>query len=245
MGSSSTTTQNNKPYEAAEPLIQQGLGDAQAMYQQGGFNIQPYQGSLVAGYDPFRAAADAAAPGVVGGALQGAQGASGALANAMNPNWYNPALQGVADNVIADVMPAINATFASAGRTGGGLHEQNLARGLSSGLANAYYGAYGDAQNRALSAAGMVPGINQSAFGALDYLSGRGEGRQGYQQDVIAADVFQDQQAKTADLQALQDYLALSTGAGSMFGVSSQRTQQNPGLLGILGGGLQLGGMFF
>lgn len=243
MGSSSTTTQNNKPYEAAQPLIDQGLADAQAMYNSGGFNIQPYQGNLVAGYDPFRAQADAMAPGVANAALQGAGGAYGAAQNAMNANWYTPALQGVADNVIADVMPAINATFSGAGRTGGGLHEQNLAKGLTAGLSNAYYDAFNQTQNRALNAAGMIPGINNSAFGALDYLSGRGEDRQAYQQDLIAADVMQDQQSKTADLNALQDYLALTTGAGSQFGVQSSTTKNSPGLLGMLGFGLQGAGL--
>jgi hypothetical protein len=243
MGSSQTTTQNNKPYEAAQPMIDQGLRDAQSMYNSGGFNIQPYQGDLVAGYDPFRSQADAAAPGVVGGALGGVQAAQGAIGQQMDQNWYNPALQGVAQNVIADVMPAINSTFAMNGRTGGGLHEQNLAKGLAAGLANPYYNAFNQAQNRSLTAAGMVPGMNNAAYGALDYLSGRGEDRQAYEQQQIAADVMQDQQAQTAELQALQDYMALATGAGSMFGVQSSTTRNNPGLLGIMGLGLQGAGI--
>lgn len=239
MGSSSTTTQNNKPYEAAQPLIDQGLADAQAMYNSGGFNIQPYSGNLVADYDPFRAAADAFAPNAVRGAMGAYGAASTAAQNLTNSDWYTQGLRGVADNVIADVMPAINATFSGAGRTGGGLHEQNLAKGLTAGISDAYYGAYGDAQDRSLRAAGILPELNTAAFSALDYLSGRGEARQGYEQDLIAADVMQDQQAKTADLAALQDYLALSTGAGSQFGVQSSTTSKGGGILGALGFGLQ------
>lgn len=240
MGSSSTTTQNNEPYEAAKPLINQGLADAQSMYNAGGFNISPYQGQLVADYDPMRASADAAAPGAAYGGLNNASAASGALQGAMNADYYNPALRAVGQNVIADIMPAINATFAGNGRTGGGLHQQNLAKGLSAGLADAYYGAYDTAQNRALGAAGMVPTVNNAAYGALDFLSGQGADRQAYEQQVIAGDVLQDQQAKTAELNALQDYMALASGAGSMFGVQSSRTSQSPGLGGILGLGLQL-----
>lgn len=239
MGSTSTTTQNNKPYEAAEPLIQEGLADARQMYQSGGFNISPYGGKLVADYDPFRGMADAATPGAVGAALGSTQGASGVLSRAMSPEYYTEALQGVRDNVIADIMPSINSTFAGSGRTGGGLHQQSLAKGLSAGVADAYYDAFNQAENRALGAAQMVPGINNASFGALDYLQGAGQGRQAYQQDLIEADVFQDQQAKTAERNALQDYLALSTGAGSTFGVQSSKTQQNPGLMGILGLGMQ------
>ncbi len=239
MGSSQTTVQNNEPYEAARPLIDQGLADAQNLYNQGGFNIEPYGGQLVADYDPFRGQADAAAPGAVNAALGGAGQAHGLLSNQMNADWYNPALQGVADNVIADVMPAINSTFAGAGRTGGGLHQQHLAKGLASGLSNAYYDAFNNQQNRAMTAAGMLPGVNNAAFGALDYLSGRGEDRQSYAQSQIAADALQHQQAQTGELNALQDYLSLSSGAGSMFGVQSSRTRNNPGLLGMMGLGLQ------
>lgn len=245
MGSSSTTTQNNEPYAAARPLIDQGLRDAQRMYGQGGFNITPYEGQLVADYDPMRAQADAATPGLVNANLGGVAQAQGAVGRQMDPNWYNPALQGVAQNVIRDVMPAVNSTFAGSGRTGGGLHQDALASGLSSGLADAYYGAFNQAQNRSLDAAGMVPGLNQAGYGALDYLQQAGQGRQGYEQSQIEADVFQDQQRKNQALDAIKDYLQLSSGAGSMFGVQTSRTQQSPGALGFLGLGMQAAPFLF
>lgn len=237
---SQTTTTNNAPYDKAQPLINQGLRDAKALYDAGGFNIQPYQGSLVAGYDPFRQMADSAAPGVAGAAMQRANMAAGGMQRAMDPNYYNAALQGVKDNVIADVMPAINSTFAMNGRTGGGLHQQNLAKGLSAGVADAYYGAQQSSEDRALNAAGMLPGVANAQYGAFDFLQGAGQGKQDYEQALINADVLQDQQSKTTGLNAIQDYLALSTGAGSQFGVqSSTSSGGGGGLLGALGFGLQ------
>lgn len=245
MGSSSTTTQNNQPYRPAQPMINQGLADAQAMYQAGGFNITPYQGQMVAGYDPFRAMADRATGGVAQGALGGANMAMGAAGRAMDPTQWRAGLDGVRDNVIADVMPAINATFGTSGMTGSTLHQQNLARGLSSGLANAYYGAQQNAENRALTAAQMVPGLNNAAFGVTDFLQNAGQNRQAYQQDLINADMLRDQQTQTAARDALQDYMALVSGAGSAFGVQSSRTSQSPGLLGIAGLGMQAAPFLF
>ena len=245
MGSQSTTTQNNEPYEAARPLIDQGLADAQSMYNAGGFNIQPYQGQLVAGYDPMRAYSDSLMQPGSNVALQRNADAYGAADRAMNPNWYNPALQGVAQNVIADVMPSVNSTFAGSGRTGGGLHQQALAKGLTSGLSDAYYGAQQRSQDRALNAAGMVPGLNADQFQTFNNLQNAGQDRQAYNQAQIQADVFQDQQQKTAALNAIQDYLSLSSGAGSMFGVQTSTSRQSPGLMGMLGLGLQAAPFMF
>lgn len=240
MGSSSTTTQNNKPYEAAEPLLKQGLSDAQAMYNAGGFNITPYQGNLVAGRTGYQTAADAMTPGQVGGALGGVDAAQQAAMRAMDPSLRSGAFDQVRQNTIAEIMPAINASFAGSGMTGSTLHQQNLAKGLSAGIAGVENDAWQMGEQRAMQAAGMMPGLNAAGFGALDYMRDVGAGQQRQNQAEINAAVLQDQQAKTGELNALQDYLALSSGAGSMFGVQSATTRQSPGLLGMLGMGLQL-----
>ncbi len=239
MPGNQTTTQENKPYEAAQPLIDQGLGDAQSMYESGGFNISPYQGNLVAGFDPLQQAQFSAAPGAVAGALGGVGSAQAAAQRAMDPTLRSGAFDQVKQNVIADIMPAINSSFAGSGMTGSSLHAQNLAKGLSSGLADVENQAFQQGETRALQAAGMIPGLNNAAFGALNYLGEMGGQRQDQSQAEINAAVLQDQQAKTGELNALQDYLALSTGAGGMFGVQSSTSRQNPGLLGFAGLGLQ------
>jgi hypothetical protein len=237
-------TQSYQPYSHARPMIRQGLRDAQSLYNQGGFNIQPYGGQMVAGFDPMRADAVSSTPSVVNDAFSRSNAAYGAVSGAMNPSNWMAGLDGVRENIIADVMPAINSSFAMDGRTGGGLHAQNLAKGVTQGVANAYYGAYNQAQDRALGAAGMVPGINNAQFGALDFMRGMGADRQGYNQDVINAQVLQNQQGQMAPMQAIQDYLALVGGVGNSFGSQTARESGNPGLLGVLGAGAKIGGMF-
>lgn len=244
-GNTSTTTQNNKPYEAAQPLIDQGLADARQMYEQGGFNITPYGGPLVASPDAFSQAAYGMAPGAVGGALQGAQAAQGGLLRALDPSMRSGAFDQVRENTIASIMPSINSSFAGSGMTGSSLHAQNLARGLSQGLGEVENAAWQQGEGRALQAAGMMGQANQNMLAPLDYLRSVGSERQAQSQAEIQAAALQDQQAKTAELNALQDYLALSSGAGSMFGVQQSTQRQNPGAMGILGLGLQAAPLLF
>lgn len=239
MGGSTTTVQKNTPYQAAKPLLDQGLGDAKAMYDAGGFNISPFDGQRVAGFDPLRQATIDQTAGVVSQGLGAANTAYGAAQAAMDPTQWRQGLDQVRDNVIADVMPAINGTFAGSGMTGSSLHQTNLADGLASGLGEVYYGAQNAAQNRALQAAGMLPSINAGATGLLGFQDQVGQGRQQYEQGVINSNMQADQQAKTAELAALQDYLNIANGVGSTFGTSSATSKQSMGLGGILGLGLQ------
>lgn len=244
MGTSSTTTQRNDPYGPSQPYINQGLADAGALYDAGGFRIDPYMGDLVADRDPLSNAAYNASGGVGAGGLNSANMAQGSLARAMDPNVRSQYTDQLVQNTIDRIMPGINSSFAGSGMSGSGLHAQNLASGVSSGVAGVLDNAWQQGENRALQAAGMVPGINNAAYGAVNFLDTMGRGNQQQNQAEINAAVLQDQQAQTADLNAIQDYLALTSGVGGMFGVQSSRTSGGNGLLAALGFGLQgLGGI--
>lgn len=245
MGTSSTTTQRNDPYGPSQPYINQGLADAGALYDAGGFRIDPYMGDLVADRDPLSNAAYNASGGVGAGGLNSANMAQGSLARAMDPNVRSQYTDQLVQNTIDRIMPGINSSFAGSGMSGSGLHAQNLASGVSSGVAGVLDNAWQQGENRALQAAGMVPGINNAAYGAVNFLDTMGRGNQQQNQAEINAAVLQDQQAQTADLNAIQDYLALTSGVGGMFGVQSSRQSQSPGLLGMLGFGLQAAPLMF
>jgi len=245
MGTSSTTTQRNDPYGPSQPYINQGLADAGALYDAGGFRIDPYMGDLVADRDPLSNAAYNASGGVGAGGLNSANMAQGSLARAMDPNVRSQYTDQLVQNTIDRIMPGINSSFAGSGMSGSGLHAQNLASGVSSGVAGVLDNAWQQGENRALQAAGMVPGINNAAYGAVNFLDTMGRGNQQQNQSEINAAVLQDQQAQTADLNAIQDYLALTSGVGGMFGVQSSRTSGGNGLLGALGFGMQAAPLLF
>jgi hypothetical protein len=238
-GSSSTTTQRADPWGPAQPYIKQGLDDAGALYDAGGFNITPYSGNVVAGYDPMRAAADSAAPEVAQGGLNAANQGMGAISQFFDPNQQSAQFGQVLQNTVNQIMPQVNGSFAGSGMTGSGLHAQNLSKGVSAGVADVLNQNYQQGANRALTAAGMVPGMNNAAYGAVDFLNNQGTNRQTYNQDVINADVLADQQRKTSAMNAIQDYMSLVSGVGSAFGVQSSTSKQSPGFMRMLGFGAQ------
>lgn len=69
-------------------------------------------------------------------------------------------------SVMEDVMPGMNATFANSGMTGSSLHQQNLAKGLASGMARENANLINQAEDRALQAAGMRQGAMEAHRGA-------------------------------------------------------------------------------
>jgi hypothetical protein len=226
-------------------LIDQGLQQAEQMYNNGGFNIQPYQGDMVAGFSGLQSQAQGLAPMVAGMGIQGTGAAQMAAMQAMDPNARSAAFDQVKQNTIADIMPAINGSFAGSGMTGSGLHAQNLAAGLSQGLGEVENNAWQQGQARSLQAAGMMPMLNNATQGSVDFLNQYGGQQQEQAQLELNARVLQDQQAQTGELNALQDYLALTTGAGSQFGVQSSTQKQGGGLAGALGFGLQAAPLLF
>jgi hypothetical protein len=169
----------------------------------------------------------------------------GAARAAMNPNAQSAQFEQTLQNRINQIMPQINASFAGSGMTGSELHAQNLSAGVSSGVADVLNQNWQGNQNRALQAAGMVPGINQGAYGSLDFLSQMGQRGQQQNQAEISADILRNQEQQAAARNAIQDYLALTSGVGSMFGVQSSTQKGSPGLLGIAGLGLQAAPLIF
>ncbi|MGB1214834.1 MAG: tail fiber domain-containing protein [Pikeienuella sp.] len=213
-------------------MINQGLADAQNLYNSGGFSPDPYQWGMVAGFDPLRNDAIALGQESVTQNIANLDASQAALTRAMDPSVSDELKQ----SVMESVMPGINATFSNSGMTGSDLHQQNLAKGLATGMS----GLIDNAENRAIGAAQMLPTLGQYRTDQSSYLDNLGQGRQDYEQDLINEAMLRHNQATTADQTALQNYMALTTGAGSTFGVQ-QSTQSGggTGALGILGLGLQ------
>lgn len=245
MGSKSTTTAKADPWKPVQPYLMEGVKDASALYNSGGFKVDPYSGQMVAGYDPLKAQADAGVQSAYGNAMDMAGQGQQALTNAMDPNARSAGWDQVVQNTINGIMPGINSSFAGSGMTGSGLHAQNLAKGLSAGVADVENQAWQQGQNRALQAAGMLPQMAGMEFGAADALRAAGADRQQQSQQEISANVLQDQQAKTSELSAIQNYLSLMSGLGGQFGTQTQTQSQNAGLMGMLGFGLQAAPLLF
>ncbi|MGB0854957.1 MAG: tail fiber domain-containing protein [Pikeienuella sp.] len=198
--------------------------------------IDPYSGPMVAEFDPVRAQAISTAQDSVGKNLASADVARGSLTSMLGQG----ALESAKQSVIEGLMPSINSTFAHSGMTGSDLHQQNLTKGLSTGLAQ----LEDNALNRQLSAANALQGLGQFTNSQSGFLEQLGAGRQQNTQDKINAAMLKDQQYKSADLDALRNYMSLTSGVGSAFGVQSSTQRGGAGALGILGLGLQAAPLF-
>ena len=235
------------------------MQQAQDLYSRGGFEITPYAGDWVANADP---ATTAGQNGILGlgpagnlnptiDAISGLATSSANRAMA-GPNFnFDPQRQAVIDSI----MPAINGTFAGSGMTGSSLHAANLSKGLSAGLADAEMGfrdqemrAQQQAYGQATGAAGMLPGFMSAQAGYdrqpfVDQIMVGGQ-RQAQGQAEIDANMQRHLLSQGSEANALRDYVSMLMGVGQPFGTSTATQQTRLGPMGILGGGLQIAGMW-
>jgi hypothetical protein len=215
-------------------------------------------------------------------------------------------------NVIEGIAPQISGAFSKSGMANSGLHAQNLAKGLASGLAPIEYQMANDSRERALraagmgqsayesgkqfdlsaggmrqsalesgrdrslqagqvsesatrdrlsealragqagqtamdtnesqamQAAGMMPGLNEAYYNPIDRQRDAGQYQQIQKQNEINARILRQQQRQTSSADAIERYLSLVSGVGANFPNQRTTQTQNPGLLGMLGTGLQV-----
>lgn len=167
----------------------------------------------------------------------------------------------ITQNVAEGVMPNINSTFGNSGMTGSSLHSAAAAKGMASALAPIELEAANLAQERALRAGsmaqgameanrsqalqaqGMAPALAMSTFAPLQEKERVGAERTKRAQIELAGDMQAFTQNQAGPIDAINNYLALTSGLGGQFGTSSSTATSNPGLLGMLGFGLQGAGL--
>lgn len=235
MGGSTSQTQSSSPWAPVRAPLTNLIGDAGALYESGGFEINPYQGDMVADMN-------ATTLGGINGLTGAATGAAGAIQGAQDivSGIAGTDMSAIRQGVLADIMPAINSSFAGSGMTGSSLHQQNLAQSLTNGMTDAQLAI----QGQQLQAAGMIPGMAQSGMQPYQTIINAGNMLQGQEQNEIDALVQQDLMGQGAQASALQQYAALLSGIGGQFGSSTATQSSSPGLGGILGGALQVGSLF-
>ena len=105
---------------------------------------------------------------------QYAQGFNSTIDELTDQNARSDAFNQVKRNVADDVMQDVNSTFGASGMTGSSLHQQNLSKGLTAGMASVENDAFQQSQARALQAAqvGQADLQQQRQFG-LDAATSR------------------------------------------------------------------------
>lgn len=223
-----TGTQTQNPWAAAIPGLQQVLSGATDLYGSGQLaQLADFTPDQLAAFQGIRDLAGQ--PGVLGEAQT-------TLSGLMDPSQYREGLEGVRADVLGGAIPAAVAQFAGSGLTDSSVAQQQVGRAASQALAPVEYGAYQQAQDRALRAAGLAPQFQQAQYLPLQMLAGIG----GQQQQ-------QAQAGLDLPYQALQRLAGLTLPIGGLGGTTqtrgtttgTQTQRQRPGALGILGGAAQ------
>ena len=283
-GGSTTTTQKSEPWSGLQPYLKDAYAQASNLYKSGGPEFYPnatyvpfsdqsnlglelltnraLQGSqfdqpagwlantmMLAGNKNTMDAADAFRGTAQGDYLN---------ANPYLDAMYNQAAGKVTDSFNEGVMPAINATFGSAGRTGSGAHA--LATGRAAGeladtlgtmSSNLYGGNYQSERDRMMSAAGglgnvaasdaqqrfqaanLGMGLGQQQYQDIGQLLNAGQMIEGKAGEVLGDSMNRFDYYQNRPEQNMNNYMAWLSGIpGAEFGTRTGKEKENGGLMG-------------
>ena len=235
-GGGTTTVQKADPWSGAQPYLTDVMKNAQQVYQNSA-NNQYYPGSTVV---PFSPASNEALNMIQNRATQGSpliSSAQNELNKTISGGYLDPTNDPAYQTMMNDVTNQVNSQFGAAGRTGSGMNQQALARGLAQGGSALYD------QERQRQMQGM---LFAPQMANQDYYDAGMLGQVGAAQEQQAQNQLNDQVARynynqNLPLQNLQNYSSIINGYGGLGGTStstgSATSASNP-ILGGLGGGL-------
>ncbi len=141
--SSSTGTSNSSstraPWEPVQSSIMDYIKNLPSVYNNP--QISPYEQS---GYDALSAGVDRSAGALDPAIAENNKTLSGYY---LNPDT-NPYIKQIADRMGGQAMAGANATFGTGGRTGSGIHQEQVGEGIANAVGNVYYGNYSDERGR-------------------------------------------------------------------------------------------------
>ncbi|NJM13958.1 MAG: tail fiber domain-containing protein [Synechococcaceae cyanobacterium SM1_2_3] len=226
-GKKQTVSQKTEPWRVAQPYLRGAMGEARELFENGQFAPDPFQGQRVAG---FGAATQGAQQGILDRAAGGAPGVQDALSamRGMMGGGQYAGMQGVRDNILGSAIPAATSMFSGSGMTNSSTAMDGVGRAATEALAPFEYGAYENAQNRIMQAAGMMPSLEQAA-----YLPMQMQGQVGAQQDAmrqaqIDAEMRKYYEGEGQAAANFSPYLQAIMGLGGM-GSSGSTTSPVPG----------------
>jgi len=258
---SSTSTQKTQAYQPAQGGINQGLGMASS-YLSDPNSQAVYGGQRVA---DLSANTQQGMAGLANNAGYGQS--SDFYKNTLQGDYLNagnPYISQVQQSVQDATMPGINATFGGRGMAGSTIHQNQLAQGMSNGMASHLFANYENERNRQMTAAGQLPAMYGQQ--ARDQLTAGGIQDQ-QNQNVINADMARFEQQRTAPIRAVSEAMPYLMQGGQAFGTqtgtqnSTQTTSPSQfstilgagmmglgaasGIPGMFGGGQQAAGMTY
>lgn len=221
MGSKTQTVQEKAdPWGPAQPYLRRALKQGQSLFDRGGFAPQrSFGGTTRQAQNMVLSRARRGAPTI--------EAAQGTLAGMMDPNYQSDRLDAVKQEALADAIPAAAGMFSGSGLANSSMAMDTVGRAATQAVAPIEYGAFENAQDRALRATAMAPTIEQAG-----YLPAQMIGQVGAQQDQLQFE------RANRDLQNYQGYLSAMMGLGGMGGSGISTGPGASGAQRLIGGGL-------
>ena len=242
-GKNQTTTSTTEPWKPAQPYLEGAMGTAEGMFNSGQFGIEPYQGNRVAGFgDTSQMSQDMMMSQAQGPQLTG--DASGFLRNMMNPDYQSGRLEQVKQNALGSAVPAAVSMFSGSGMTNSSQAMDTVGRAATDAVAPYEYGAFENAQNRGMTAAGMAPTMDRAGYLPATMMGAVGASQDAMRQAGLDADMAKYYEGQQAPIDEFQRYLSSIMGLGGMGGTASQTQPGTSGMENIAAGGLSGIGTF-
>lgn len=228
--STTQTSEVRNPWAPAQPMLKEILKGAKENYGDR-LGQSLYAGQTYAGLDPLSQQAlqtTAQRATDPGGGLAAARNMMGATVAGDYLSAGNPYMSGMINRTIQDTMPAINATFSRAGRTGSDAHGYGLARGLGDAIMPIAYQNYGQERQNQLNTAMQMPAIETAD---TQLMRGVGAEYEQQQQQAINEAMARYQYNQDQQSNALKEYMGFTApiaGLGGSSSGTSTTTQQMP-----------------
>lgn len=217
----STTVQKADPWSAAQPALKDAIGTAEQFFSSGQYAADPYSGQTIAGFgDTTQQAQDMVMDRAEAGAPLVEQ-ASGTLSSMMDGNYQSELLNSVKENALGSAVPAAASMFSGSGMTNSSQAMDTVGRAATEAVAPIEYGAFENAQARAMSAAGMAPQMEAAGYMPAQMIAGVGQAEDALAQANIDADVQNYYASENQDINNFQGYLSNLTALGGMGGSTS------------------------
>lgn len=224
-----TVTQSADPWKPAQSYLTQAMSAGGDLFDQGGFAQPVYGGDRVAGFGDVSQQGQqmmldqAQQPGMTGTA-------QGTIGRMMDPSYTSEQLNAVKQNALSSAIPAATSAFSGSGMLNSTMAMDTVGRAATDAIAPYEYGAYENAQGRALSAAGMAPELDRASYIPGQMTASIGGAQDAMSQAMIDADMQRFYESANPELRNLQGFSQFMLPISGQGGTS---TQSQPGASGI------------
>lgn len=227
MSKKQTSTQKAEPWGPAQPFLKDAMGEAKSLFDAGKFAPDPYGGDWLAGFGKVTRRANQGILNLAGQGAPGTEAARDAMMEMLS-GGANPNLAAVKQNALGSAIPAAASMFSGSGLTNSSVAMDGVGRAAMDAVAPYEYQAYDSAQNRAMQAAGMLPGLDQAMYHPLLMRSQVGAAQDQMAQAEIDAKMKKYYETQGQDAANFAPYLNAIMGLGGM-GSSGSTTSPVPG----------------